>query len=114
MMEIRQKNLEGETVPSANEASPDVYKVLLANEHVKMLEMRLEPGQIDNWHMHPSESVYFVKGGNLKIHLPDGSSVSKEVQDGGVMWHEEWTHRVENTGSTTVVAIIVEDIGRKG
>ena len=111
-MAITPNKFDVETAPSANEASPDVYKVLLSNEHVKILEMRLEPGQIDNWHMHPPESVYFVKGGNLKIHLPEGDAVSKEVPDGGVMWHEKWTHRVENTGKTTVVAVIVEDVSK--
>ena len=51
------------TAPSANEASPDVYEVLLTNDHVNILEMKLAPAQIDNWHRHPPESVYFVKGG---------------------------------------------------
>lgn len=97
------------TTKSANEASPDVYEALLSNDHVDILEMKLTPGKIDNWHRHPSESVYFVKGGKLRIHLPDGESIEKQVPDGGVMWHEEWTHRVENVGETMVHAIIVED-----
>ena len=97
------------TTPDANEASPDVYEVLLSNDHVNILEMKLAPAKIDNWHRHPPESVYFIKGGKLRIHLPDGESISKEIPDGGVMWHEAWTHRVENVGDTTVHAIIVED-----
>ena len=33
----------------------------------------------------------------------------KEIPDGGVMWHDEWTPRVENVGDTTVHAITAED-----
>ena len=97
----------------ADEASPNIYKVLLQNEHVKILEMIHEPGQIDEWHRHPPESVYFEKGGKLKIYLPDGESIIKEVPDGAVMWNDEWTHRVENIGDTTVKAIIVENMSRE-
>jgi hypothetical protein len=31
-----------------------------------------------------------------------------DIPDGHVMWHEEWTHRVENLGTTDIQAIIVE------
>ena len=31
-----------------------------------------------------------------------------EIPDGHVMWHEEWTHTVENIGSSDIKAIIVE------
>lgn len=99
--------------PYAEVASPDFYKVLLQNEHVKILEMIHEPGQIDEWHRHPPESVYFEKGGTLKIHLPNGETIIKEVVDGEVMWNDAWTHQVENIGDTTVKAIIVENMSQE-
>ena len=34
------------------EVSPDIYKVLLDNEDVKVLEVTFEPGQSDNLHDH--------------------------------------------------------------
>ena len=37
------------TTKSANEASPDVYEVLLSIDHVDIMEMKLTPGKIDNW-----------------------------------------------------------------
>ncbi len=88
--------------------SPDHYRTLLENDHVRVLEMNLKPGEIDEEHSHPSETVYFIKGGKLRIHLPDGGAAEAELPDGGVMWHEAWTHRVENIGSSAVQAIIVE------
>ncbi len=44
----------------------------------------------------------------MKIHLPDGGVADAGIPDGHVMWHEEWTHQVENVGSSDVRAIIVE------
>ena len=71
--------------------------------------MDLKAGESDVTHSHPSETVYFVKGGKAKIHLSDGGAMEADIPDGHVMWHEEWTHRVENQGTTDILAIIVEN-----
>lgn len=96
--------------PTAIEASPDIYKILLKNDHVRVLVMELNPGEMDEWHHHPDETVYFEKGGKLKIHLQDGTAITNDVPDGGIMWHDAWAHQVENVGKTRVRAIIVENI----
>ena len=90
------------------QVAPNNYKSLMENEHVRVLEMTLRPGERDAEHSHPSETVYFIKGGKLKIHLPGGEAMEADIPDGHVMWHEEWTHSVENLGTTDVHAIIVE------
>ena len=90
------------------EVSSKNYKVLLENDHVRVLQMDLKAGESDVTHSHPSETVYFVKGGKAKIHLSDGEAMEADIPDGHVMWHEEWTHRVENQGTTDILAIIVE------
>lgn len=98
-----------EDYPAAHEASPDRYEVLEDNDEVLVLKMVLKPGESDAMHQHRNETVYFQQGGKLTISLPDGKSVDAEVPDGHVMWHEAWVHQVTNSGSTDVVAIIVED-----
>ncbi len=90
------------------EVSPNNYKVLLENDQVRVLQMDLKAGETDEVHSHPSETVYFVKGGKAKIHLPDGGVVEADIPDGHVMWNEAWTHQVENIGSADILAIIVE------
>lgn len=89
-------------------SSPDNYKLLFENEHVRVLEMNLKAGQRDQEHSHDDETVYFISGGKVKIHLPGGETANAELPDGHVMWHEEWTHTVENVGSSDIRAIIVE------
>lgn len=96
--------------PRAEVASPDAYRMLFSNQHVSVVEMKLEPGVKDNWHHHPRETVYFVTGGRLKIRVPGSEPMVKDVLPGEVMWHEAWVHQVENVGGTTVIAIIVEDM----
>lgn len=96
--------------PVAHIASPDVYSEILTNRKVRVLNMTLQPGESDEWHHHPAETVCFIKGGTLKIRLPDGGAVTKEVAVGEVMYHEAWVHRVENIGNTVVQAVIVEDM----
>ncbi len=91
------------------QASPDNYKVIFENEHVRVLEMNVPAGQSDNEHSHPAETVYFISGGKAKIDLPGGESMEAELPDGTVMWHEPWTHQVSNVGSTDIRAIIVEN-----
>ena len=90
------------------QASPANYKTIFENEHVRVLEMSLKAGTKDNQHSHPAETVYFIKGGKVKIHLPDGGVMDADIPDGHVMWHEEWTHTVENVGASDILAIIVE------
>ena len=70
--------------------------------------MTLKAGENDQVHSHPSEAVYFVSGGKARVHLPDGETMDAEFPDGGVMEHDEWTHRVENIGDTDIVAVIFE------
>ena len=90
------------------QVSPAHYRLLLENDAVRVLEMSLGVGQRDETHSHPAETVYFVRGGQARIHLEDGSAANVDLPDGHVMWHESWTHRVENAGTTDIRAIIVE------
>lgn len=88
--------------------SPGAYQVLLENERVRVLEMRLRVGEKDEFHSHPSEVVRFAGVGKARITLPDGAVVVKDIAAGEVMFHDAWTHRVENIGATEIVATIVE------
>jgi len=99
---------EEKQVLAAHLASPDIYQVLLENDEVIVLKMILQPDQSDKWHKHNAETVYFEQGGNAQIKTQDGKTVTLEIPDGFVMWHEQWQHQVTNTGTTPIIAIIVE------
>ena len=88
--------------------SPENYRVVMENDHVRVLSMGLKAGERDEVHSHPSGTVCFIKGGKAKISLPDRGSMEADLPDGHVMWHEGWTHQVENLGSSEIEAIVVE------
>jgi len=84
------------------------YRVLLENDRVRVIEMNLPAGEKDNEHSHPAETVYFLQGSKVRVHLPGGETADLEFPDGHIMWHEPWTHQVENIGTRDIRAIIVE------
>ena len=91
------------------EVSPDVYKVLLDNEEVKVTEVTFKPGQGDEMHQHGVMSIYGITGGKLQNTSPDGTVREMEVADGFVGHRNTvTTHQMKNIGDTTVKVILVE------
>ena len=89
--------------------APDRFKVLLENEHVRVLEYALRPGERDPWHTHPAKVSYVVEGGELRIHLADGTSFLSTEVKGAAEWREALpSHYAENVGRTPVSILLVE------
>lgn len=93
----------------AVKAASDNYQLLSHEGNVRVVEMLLRPGEIDNEHSHHNETVYFMSGGKARIHV-DGEYQEVEIPSGHVMHHGPWTHRVENIGDTDIHAIIFEQM----
>lgn len=86
----------------AAKASPGIFKLLLENEHVRVLEYSLKPGEKDNWHTHPAKSSYVVSGGKLKVYLENGDTIIADEKAGTASWMDYvGKHYVENIGTTT-------------
>jgi quercetin dioxygenase-like cupin family protein len=90
-------------------ASPDNFKLLLENRHVRVLEYTLQPGKRDLWHTHPPKVSYVVSGGTLQITLADGKSFLAEDPAGTATWMDAvGRHYVENVGRTVVRVVLIE------
>ena len=99
---------DAESIDAAT-VSPDRFKVLLENEHVRVLEYALQPGERDQWHTHPAKVSYVVEGGELRIHLADGTSFLSTEGQGTATWMDALPrHYAENTGKTPVRIVLVE------
>jgi quercetin dioxygenase-like cupin family protein len=97
----------GEIDPAV--VSPDMYKVLLENEHVRVVEYEILPGQKDNWHTHPAKVSYVLAGGTLRISPEEGESFIVEEKTGSTIWFEAvGKHYGENVGHTPVRIVFVE------
>lgn len=90
-------------------AAPSLFKVLLDNEHVRVLEYRLAPGEKDAPHTHPPKVSYILSGGRLRIYPAEGAPFDSDEITGAVSWDgaRGW-HYVENIGETPVRILLVE------
>ena len=51
------------------------YKLLLENKKVRVMEIRLKPGEMSPMHNHPNDHVvYVVKDAQFKLKFPNGKS----------------------------------------
>jgi quercetin dioxygenase-like cupin family protein len=93
----------------AVKASPANFTLLLENEHVRVIEYAIRPGERDQWHTHPARVSYVVSAGTVRVTTSDGRSLVFEEKAGDTTWSEPAPrHFVENIGPTPVKTILVE------
>lgn len=91
------------------EVSPDIYTVLLENEHVRVLEYLIEPGEKEAWHTHPPKVSYIISGGTLRITTEGGDSFVADEESGNTAWMGAvGRHFGENIGTTPIRIVLVE------
>ena len=83
---------------------------LFENEHVKVWDLVLEPGQSSPWHRHTMHYLFIVtEPGTLKVEFEDGTSGESELGLGEVvMGQKDSVHRVTNVGNARYSNAIVE------
>lgn len=90
-------------------SSPEMYRVLLENEHVRVVRYQIEPGARDEWHTHPAKVSYVVSGGILRITMADGNSFVVDEHTDSASWLGAMgKHYGENIGTEAVRIILVE------
>ena len=86
----------------------DKYKVVLENEHVRVLEYRDKPGEKTTMHAHPDFVVLARSAFKRQLTLPGGKTVLREFKPGEVMWTDAHSHIGENVGDTDTHVLIFE------
>lgn len=84
------------------------------NDHVRVWEVRIEPGQRCPFHVH--EQTYFwtvVEPGRGRQQFPDGTYVARDYQLGETRYlvhsvDDPLVHDLENIGATTLRFVTVE------
>ena len=96
-------------IPDVLEVAKSGYKLLLENKKVRVMEIRLKPGEKSPMHNHPNDHVvYVVKDAKFKLNFPDGKSNKFDLKTGQVLWIEAGPHQTENIGSTDGYCIVIE------
>jgi beta-alanine degradation protein BauB len=88
---------------------PDMFTVMLENDHVRVLEWTFKPGEKELPHTHPEMVTYILSGGKRAAYGADGNLINeREMKAGQVFWSGPTKHVLVNTGTAEIKAIIVE------
>jgi quercetin dioxygenase-like cupin family protein len=103
--------LVGATAVFAQDAvkiQPEGNKVLLENDHVRVIEVTSAPGATLKMHSHPGHVVYFLEGAKTKQTDAAGKVIEVAGKTGEARWVDATSHTVQNTGTTPLRAIVIE------
>lgn len=93
---------------------PDVHKVILENEHVRVLDARIAPGWKSALHSHPPMVLISLGAGRFRMKGPDGKPVIADFNPGMVIWRDATEHSWEMlSGNTHVIAVEVKSAAKK-
>jgi beta-alanine degradation protein BauB len=96
-------------IPDVMTAAADAYGLKLENDSVRVMEVRLKPGQKAPMHNHPNDHVVYVKNdARFKLSFPDGKSQVFDLTAGQTLWIPAGPHETENVGTTEGINLVVE------
>jgi len=88
--------------------APGHVRVVLENEHVRVLHVRLGPGDRVPSHSHPSLVGVFVSTGQVRNSVPGRGHDDLDARPGEVFWSPPVSHSTDNIGREPVEMVLVE------
>lgn len=79
--------------------APEIYKVALENERVRVLDVHLKAGGKSPKHSHPAYVAVAFTPCKVRFTLPDGKTREADMKPGDVVWSDPETHSVDNIGT---------------
>ena len=92
----------------AVKVAPDSYKVVLENDAVRVLEVRIKQGAKSEMHSHPKSVAICLNDQRLKFTFPNGKTENTDLKRGQTVWLDALSHAVENIGTEDVSSVVVE------
>ena len=90
------------------DGGPETHKVVLDNDQLRVLDVRIQPGQKVAMHSHPANVVYYITDYKIKATSPDGKTAIREGKAGTALSLGPTTHAVENIGPTELHLVQIE------
>jgi len=87
--------------------NPDLYRVVMENDRVRVLEYYDQPGDRTAQHGHPDSVMITLSSFRRRLIQAD-RSLDVELTDGTVRWLDAQEHAGENIGDTPSRSIFVE------
>jgi quercetin dioxygenase-like cupin family protein len=85
----------------------NVYKFIMENDRVRVLEASFKPGDKAIMHDHPDHVVYVLNDGKINIKSSEKTDVL-DLKKGQAMFLKAQSHEAENTGKTDLHLLVVE------
>jgi quercetin dioxygenase-like cupin family protein len=85
----------------------NVYKFIMENDRVRVLEASFKPGDKAIMHDHPDHVVYVLNDGKINI-KSSGKTDALDLKKGQAMFLKAQSHEAENTGKTDLHLLVVE------
>ena len=85
----------------------NVYKLVMENDRVRVLEVVFKPNDKAVMHHHPDHVVYVLKGGKMKL-TSEGKTDSLDLKTGQTLFLNEQNHEAQNVGSSELNLLVVE------
>lgn len=97
--------------PATEPLGPIGHEIVFENEHVRIWEVCLEPGAVQDWHQHEHPYVIVgIEGADNRMEFFDGSE-PRHMQErpGRVVYREAGkVHKLTNEGTTRYVNRLIE------
>ncbi len=92
----------------AQEPEPFGHQVLFDNPHIRILEIRLLPGERTEMHSHSANITYALTSFTLKIDRYDGTTALVQRNPGDLCWSGPARLAAENVGETAALLVMCE------
>ena len=93
---------------------PAFNRVEFENDRVRILRIRLGPGQKDSLHEHPASIAVTLTDQHVRVTGADGVSRELRRKAGEVRYLEPSVHRIENLSEAAYETVLVELKGSPG
>lgn len=101
-------HVKGDAALDPLKVGPGMYKFVMENERVRVLEVTFAPGAEIGVHWHPDHVAVVREGGKLSI-TADGAAPSEaDLKPGDALYLGTGKHKAKNVGPTKIVVNVVE------
>lgn len=84
------------------------YTLLMENDRVRIVDVRIRPGEKIAMHSNGPSVIYVFNDGRLRHTYPDGKVRETVATAGQIVWDDAETHETENIGDTDIHSLKVE------
>lgn len=98
--------------PDPMELDQHVYRVVFANDVVRLLEATFRPGEGVARHRHPQNVLYVVEGGRLSVSQNGLPPRVVDIETGEASEFFALEHAVTNVGTNEVKVLVLEVLSR--